>query len=132
MAIFVAGLQRFRVKVGNRSRAVFTNVASAAKHSWTDGSPITASPGVPVVTANLKGSIQLTFPGPWLAHIMATGIAPDGTPVGYARDIEYNLRGANIPAGPPHGSTVGGPHAMALTVGGFRRLVAAINAETPR
>ena len=118
MATFVAGLQRFRVKVDNRARAVFTNVASAAKFSVTDGSGITASPGQPVDTGNLKASWQLTFPDPWRAEIT--------TACEYARSIEYNLRGATLR------SQVGGFHSVALTVGGFRRLVAAVNAETPR
>jgi hypothetical protein len=125
MGTFVDQLLKFRLTVEKRAQAVFVNVASATKASWTDGSPITGSPGVPVVTGNLKGSIQLTFPGPNVAEIKATGIAPDGSKVGYARVIEENLRGANIPAGPPKGSTVGGPHALALTVAGFGRLVSA-------
>jgi hypothetical protein len=132
MTDFVGGLQRFRLKAEARARAVFTNVASATKFSVTDGSPITGAPGQPVVTGNLKGSWQLTFPAPWVAEIMATGIAPDGTDVGYARVIEYNLRGANIPAGPPKGSVVGGAHSVALTKAGFSRLVEAANAEVPR
>lgn len=118
MGPFVAGLQRFRVKVDARAKAVLTNVASAAKHSVTDGSPVTGSPGQPVDTGNLKNSWQLTFPGPWRAEIT--------TACEYAKSIEFNLRGATLR------SQVGGFHSVALTVGGFRRLVAAANAEVPR
>ena len=120
---FSAQLGAFAEKTKRNLRTVFVNSASATKYSWTDGSQVTGSPGVPVVTGNLKGSIQLTFPSDGVAKIIATGIAPDGSEVGYARIIEFNLRGAKIPAGPPHGSTVGGPHARALTIAGFSRLV---------
>lgn len=114
---FADDLNAFAAKLRQRNRDVFTNIASATKFSWTDGSAITGSPGVPVQTSNLKGSIQLTFPSDGVAEITATGIAPDGTPVGYAAEIEYNLRGATLR------SAVGGFHARALTIAGFPRLV---------
>ena len=122
---FTGDLLRFNLKVNARARTVFTNVAAATKFSVTDGSAITGAPGQPVDTGNLKGSWQLTFPGPWRADIMATGVAPDGTPVGYASVIEHNLRGATLR------SAVGGHHSVALTVAGFPRLVEAVNAAVP-
>lgn len=110
---FSGKMREFAVLVDMRSRAVFVNVASAAKDSITDGSPMTGAPGQPVQTGALKGSWQLRFESPTRAVISTDKL--------YAPAIEDGQG--------PHGpltlrSPVGGFHSVALTVAGIPALVA--------
>ncbi len=104
---FSDDLNRFGLKVQTNSRAVFVNVASAAKDSITDGDPRTGSPGSPVDTGNLKNSWQLTFESPSIALI--------STNVEYAPYVEDNIRGVTF--------RVGGPHGVKLTAQNLDRIV---------
>lgn len=108
---FESDLARFFANTKYKTQAAFINTASAVKESVVNGSPLTSAPGQPVDTGNLKASWQLTFESPTAALI--------STNVEYAPVIEYNTRGATLR------SQVGGFHSVALTVGGFERLVEA-------
>lgn len=110
---FRTQLGQFSAQLMERQRALFANVASAAKFSITDGSPLTGAPGQPVDTGALKASWQLDFPSPSRAEITTNlvyappnedGITADGRP--------YNQR-----------SPVGGRHSVRLTAANIQNIV---------
>lgn len=113
---FENDLNRFIGKVATQSRAHFVGVVAAMESSIKNGSALTGAPGQPVVTGNLIRGWQVVFENPLSAVI--------GTNVPYASVIEFNTRGARIPAGPPKGSTVGGAHSVALTIAALDKIVA--------
>jgi hypothetical protein len=117
---FSDDVKRFGVKVTAVTKDVFVNVASAAKDSIVNGSPVTGAPGQPVDTGALKNSWQLEFMSPTEARI--------STNIAYA---ESNEDGIARPGGGPYvqRSPVGGRWSVRLTVLGMPNLVAAETAK---
>lgn len=114
-------LRAFALKVQARQRDIFVGCATAVHQSVVEGSPITAAPGQPVDTGNLRASWQLRFEGDLSAVT--------STPVVYAPPIEEG-RG-------PHGpltlrSQVGGFHSVALTRAGWQAIVNDVAAKVVR
>ncbi|HUT58417.1 MAG TPA: hypothetical protein VNA25_11285 [Phycisphaerae bacterium] len=104
--------------IHQRQRRLFVRVAEKMQESLVFGSDVTASPGQPQQTGDLRRSWQLTFPEEWHAR-SASGLE-------YAPAIEEGIG--------PYGkltlrSVVGGFHSRALTRTGFQRLVDASVAE---
>ena len=98
--------------IRQRQRRLVVRVAENMHTSIVWGSPVTAAPGQPVDTGDLKRSWQLTFPD--------TMHARSSSGLEYAPSIEEGVG--------PHGklmlrSSVGGFHSRALTRTGFQRLV---------
>lgn len=123
---FTDDLQKFALKVENRSRAVFLGSVDAVKQSIVEGSAVTAAPGQPVDTGNLVSSWQETFPEDLIGDVT--------TNVEYAPAIE---EGQQAPYTNPHGtqvtpgpmtlrSAVGGFHSVKLTRAGWKPLVASV------
>jgi len=112
---FADDLKRFEQKVVADSRAIFVNVAATAHESIVNGSPITGSPGQPVMDGTLKASWQVTFPDQNTAEI--------STSVPWARS---NEDGIARPGGGPYiqRSPVGGRHSVKLTIVGLQKIVA--------
>lgn len=111
---FQRDLADFVRKTEAKRRAVFLNTVSATKDSIVNGSPLTAAPGQPVDTGNLRNSWDHAFEGGGDAATIFTNVE-------YAPIIEDNVRGATLR------SQVGGFHSVKLTVAGFEKIV---DAET--
>lgn len=122
-------LRLFRDKVHQRSRDVFVGSVNAVHGSVVDGSPVTAAPGQPVDTGNLKASWIESFPGEWVGET--------ATNVVYAPAIEEgqqppytNRFGTVVTPGPMTlRSKVGGFHSVKLTRAGWTPLVESVVKE---
>ncbi len=109
---FASDLKRFSVKVEARNRRVFVGTVSEVTRSVVEGSVLTAAPGQPVDTGNLKASWHTSFDSPTQSTL--------STNVVYAPAIEDGVG----PYGPlTLRSSVGGWHSVKLTVAGFQRIV---------
>lgn len=104
---FSGDLRNFSLKLSARNREVFVGCVEEVTRSVVEGSEITASPGQPVDTGNLRASWHTTYESPTLATV--------ATNVEYAPYVEENVRGVTFKN---HG-----PHSVALTVAGFGRIV---------
>lgn len=105
-------LRLFAEKVDGRHRLVFVGSVVHVHTSVVDGSPVTAAPGQPVDTGNLRASWQQTYPSELVAEVF--------TNVDYALPIEEGVG--------PHGpmtlrSHVGGFHSVALTRAAWQQVV---------
>jgi hypothetical protein len=87
--------------------------AQLALQSIQFGSPLTAAPGQPVDTGNLRNSWQDEKVSP-TEHVIST-------PVVYASNIEDGISSHGTPM--TLRSAVGGFHSVALTVANFDRIV---------
>jgi hypothetical protein len=123
---FQDDLNRFRVKLTGRTKAVRLSVATKVHESITVGSATTGAPGQPVDTGFLRASWTIVHSG---------DLSEIATNVAYAPVIEHNLRTAYNSAGkmPEKDkglsrravkSTVGGYHSVKLTVAAADRLQA--------
>lgn len=124
MTDFRSDLNKFSAKLQARQQALFINVASAAKLSITDGSPLTGAPGQPVgqygpgyhpgkTGGELKASWQLTFDSPTHATI--------ATNEPYAPQNEYGISGTGGPY--TQRSSVGGRFSVTQTAANINNIV---------
>ncbi len=104
---FSDDLKSFSVKLQTRNREVFVGCVEEVTRSIVEGSEITAAPGQPVDTGNLRASWHTAYESPSQATV--------STNVEYAPYVEENVRGVTFKN---HG-----PHSVALTVAGFGRIV---------
>ena len=110
-------------KLKERLNDIHANVAFRLRDSVKFGTePLTAAPGQPVDTGNLRDSWILSHPEKLLSTLLATGKTPDGEEVGYARYIEEGV-------GMTFGAHGGGPHSVKMTVSAFKKLVKAAVSE---
>lgn len=116
---FADDLQRFVVTAEGRAADVFNRAADLAFESVVVGSAITASPGQPVDTGNLRSSWQARVLGP-LEREISTNAA-------YAAAVEDGVgsKGQPVVYGPGgHGrSAVGGSHSVKQTRLGWQRIL---------
>lgn len=110
---FAQDMARIRGKIAKRDRAMFVNCSTELQRSVVEGSEVTGSPGQPVDTGLLKGSYIPEFTGRWTWRTSSN--------VEYAPHVEHNVRGATF--------NNGGPHNRALTVAGWKRIVAFVHAR---
>lgn len=108
---FRSEIARLKRNIEIRRKTHFVNVASHAKMSVTDGSPLTGAPGQPVDLGNLKGSWQLTF---------TAEKALISTNVEYA---QANEDGVNNGRPYTQRSPVGGRHSVKLTAAGLGNIM---------
>lgn len=111
-------LTSFAEKYRQRMQNFTHGVVNEVQRSIVEGSEITAAPGQPVDTGNLRASWSTAYESPTVARI--------STNVEYARPIEDGVG--------PHGpltlrSAVGGFHSIALTVAGFDRIVESVRKD---
>lgn len=113
MGLLGDAIRGFSVGVEVQNLAILLNVASAAKDSIQNGSPLTGSPGQPVDQDVLRQSWQVDFPTPTTAQISTNldyalpneeGVTEDGRP--------YIQR-----------SPVGGRHSAELTTANIGNIV---------
>lgn len=138
-------LRLFRDKVHRRSRDVFVGSVNAVHGSVVDGSTVTAAPGQPVDTGNLKASWIESFPGEWVGETATNVVyAPaieEGQQAPYTtspseRVIEETGQiisvagGAQVTPGPMTlQSKVGGFHSVKLTRAGWNKLMESVVKE---
>jgi hypothetical protein len=123
MSSFADDLNAFTVKLEAQHAAIFSQVVDAVHDSIVNGSPVTAAPGQPVDTGDLKSSWIKSFDSPTSAEIT--------TNVVYAPSIEDGVSYAHGEKPLTQHSPVGGFHSVALTVAGFDLLVADVARRTP-
>lgn len=104
---FTGDIRRFTLKLNARERDIFTGVVDLTHDSIQNGSAITAAPGQPVDTGNLRDS--------WQKRYESSSVALVATKVEYAPYVEENVRGVTFKN---HG-----PHSVKLTVASFDRIV---------
>lgn len=109
---FESAIAGFIVQLEGAEEAVFVGTVAAVEESIKIGSPITASPGQPVQSGNLRNSYQPKRLGDREVEISSD--------VEYALPIEEGVG--------QHGpltlrSKVGGFHSIKLTAASFQRLV---------
>lgn len=109
---FSQELRTFAAKVEQRQKLVFVESTNEVHQSVVTGSEITAAPGQPVDTGNLRASWQQRFVSEWVGET--------STNVEYAPAIEEG-RGDHGPL--TLRSQVGGFHSVALTRAGWQRIV---------
>lgn len=121
MAAFAADMRAFQIKIEARTRAVFHGVVTEVTRSVVEGSDLTGAPGQLVDTGNLRASFHTSYPTADTAEL--------STNVVYARMAEEGRRedGRAI----TQRSEVGGFHSIALTIAGYDRIAAHVNAVTP-
>jgi hypothetical protein len=109
---FEDAIAGFVVQLDGAEEAVFVGTVAAVEESIKIGSPITAAPGQPVQSGDLRNSYIPTVHGPREVEISSH--------LDYALPIEEGIG--------KHGpltlrSAVGGFHSIKLTAAGFQRLV---------
>lgn len=105
---FEAHVQAFTDKVDDRLRRVVNECAMEIHRSVVEGSEITGAPGQPVDTGFLKSS--------WIARFLEAWRWQTTSFASYAKHIEEAV-------GITLRSKVGGFHSVALTRGGWQRIV---------
>jgi len=117
---FADDIKGFTQRTEARARRVFEGVVFEAHRSITLGSPLTGAPGQPVETGTLRNSYQIEWD-------RAAGSATVASEMRYARPIEDGISGHGTPI--RFRSQVGGAHSIKLTVAGFGKIVAHVNAK---
>jgi hypothetical protein len=124
MSGFADDLTRFTARLERMTNALLPNVASAAQTSIVDGPPVTGAPGQPVGQYGPgyhPGEVGGTLRASWILEFPSATTAQIATHLAYAPANEHGIRADGGPY--RQRSTVGGRHSVALTVGGFQRLV---------
>lgn len=111
-------LKLFAENLDNRLREVFTESTVEVHRSVVEGSEVTGAPGQPVDTGALRAS--------WTPELLSELLWQDSTYLDYAEPIEEGVG--------PYGqltlrSAVGGFHSVALTRGGWQRIVEYVREE---
>jgi hypothetical protein len=92
---------------------IHTNTVIELRRSWVEGSELTGAPPLPIAQersatrGKLRQGVRVNYIDEHNALIFTT--------VGYAEEVEDNLRGVTF--------SEGGPHGMKLTVAGAGRIV---------
>ncbi len=107
------GIRRHAMSVQVRYARAFTGIITRVGNSVRFGSPLTGAPGQPVRTGNLLLS--------WIDEIIGRFRWQMSTNVGYAKDVEDNVREVRF--------RNGGAHSVRLTVAGFDPIVTDALAE---
>jgi len=110
-------LRLFADKVEARVQDVFIGCTGEVQRSVVEGSEVTAAPGQPVDTGTLKGS--------WIGEFESADAWHTTTNVEYAPYIEEGV-------GMTLRSEVGGFHSVALTRGGWQKIVDTVRDEVVR
>ena len=105
---FASDLRRFSAKYDRKADEFFTGATDEVARSVVEGSTITAAPGQPVQTGNLKNS--------WIPRRLGARRWQITTNVVYAPVIE-DLIGIQIR------SSVGGGHSVKMTRAGWQLIV---------
>lgn len=108
---FASDVQQFAEETRKRQQAVFAGVVQESFRSIRDGSPITASPGQPVVTGGMRDSWSISVEG---SRVVISTNHP-GAPA-----IEYATKQGRALV--TH-SGQGGSHSLMLTKVGFQNIV---------
>lgn len=108
---FQADVQKFADETRKRQQAVFAGVVQESFRSIRDGSPITGSPGQPVVTGGMRDSWRIIVEG---QRVLLVTNHPGAPAIEYATRKGHALM--------VH-SSHGGSHSLVLTKVGFQNIV---------